>query len=188
MKRVLLLLSGGFDSPVAGALLKKQGFSIAAVHFSQEPYTDSEPELKARKLASLLGFSPLEVVNISRELKRIADTCEQRFYFVLMKRLMLRKAEDVARQLGCDALATGESLGQVSSQTLDNLYAIDAAAGLPVLRPLIGLDKEEIIRRAQRLGTFEISKGKEMCDVLGPAHPSAQVRLRDVEAQEKLLA
>ena len=182
----LLLLSGGIDSPVAGWLLQKT-MTIAAVHFSLEPYTNDEPEKKSRALAKQLGFTPFTVLSIAKEVKQIVDKCDHRLYFVLMKRAMLRKAEALARQQGCTHLATGESLGQVSSQTLENLRAIDQAVQLAVLRPLIAWDKEEIIRLAQQIETFEISKGKEMCDVLGPEHPSTKARLETVLAQEQHL-
>ena len=184
----LLLLSGGIDSPVAGWLMQKK-MDVLAVHFSFEPLTDDSPERKSRQLAEKLGFKKFIVMNISREIKTIADQCDRKFYFVLMKRMMLRKAEALARKESCEALITGESLGQVSSQTLENLAAIDAVAGLPVLRPLIAKDKQEIVSLATQLGTFEISKGKEMCDVLGPDHPSTRARLDQVEEQEaRLLA
>ena len=186
MKKALLLLSGGFDSPVAGWMMKKM--EVLAVHFSYEPLTNNEPEVKSRKLAEFLGFKKFFVVNISREIKKIAEKCERKYYFVLMKRLMFRKAEVLAKKEGCDFLITGENLGQVSSQTLENLYAIDSAVRIPVLRPLITMDKQEIIKIAEKIGTFETSKGKEMCDVLGPEHPSTKARLEIVLDEEKKLA
>lgn len=184
--KTLLLLSGGIDSPVAGHLLKKKGFPLEAIHFSLEPYTDSEPEDKSRALAKKLGL-PFHVMSISREVKQIVDKCDRRFYFILMKRDMFRKAEALARKLSCKALATGESLGQVSSQTLENLRAIDSSVSIPVLRPLIAMDKQEIVSIAEKIGTFETSKGKEACDVLGPEHPATKATLDQVLEQEKLL-
>lgn len=181
----LLLLSGGIDSPVAGWMLQKK-MEVMAVHFSFEPLTDNTPEVKSREIAQKLGMK-LVVLNISKEIKMIADRCERKYYFVLMKRIMVRKAEDLAKKEKGGFLITGENLGQVSSQTLENLAAIDAAVGIPVLRPLIAKDKQEIIQLAEEIGTFEISKGKEMCDVLGPEHPSTKARLEDIEQQETLL-
>jgi thiamine biosynthesis protein ThiI len=118
---------------------------------------------------------------------RLAAEAEHRYYFVLSKRLMIRVAEAIARREGYGFLVTGENLGQVSSQTLANLGAIDAAASLPILRPLLGFDKVEIVRRAEALGTFEISKGPEFCDVLGPARPATAVRSAVAAEQEERL-
>jgi thiamine biosynthesis protein ThiI len=108
-------------------------------------------------------------------------------YFVLSKRLMVRIAEAIARREGCGYLLTGESLGQVSSQTLPNLRAIDAASTIIVLRPLIGFDKDETVRIAREIGTFEISEGPEICDLLGPAHPATRASLEQVLAEEARL-
>lgn len=186
--KALLLLSGGFDSPVAGYLLKEKGLEILAVHFSLEPLTDSQPEEKSRKLSALLGFSKFFTINISKEVQEIADKCDRKYYFILMKRLMFRKAEQIARRENCSVLVTGESLGQVSSQTLENLFSIDSSVPIPVLRPLITMDKQEIIRIAERIGTFDLSKGKEVCDVLGPVHPSTKSRLELVLREESRLS
>ncbi len=185
-QKALLLLSGGIDSPVAGWLLGKS-MEVLAVHFSFEPLTGNEPEVKSRALTGKLRFTKLFVVNIAKELKEIAEKCERKYYFILLKRLMYRKAADIARKEGCDYLATGESLGQVSSQTLENLRAIDQAAPLHVLRPLIAMDKQDIIRIAEEIGTFETSKGKECCDVLGPEKPSTKASLEKILEQEKLI-
>jgi len=187
MKKTLLLLSGGFDSAVAGWMMQKKGFQILAVHFSFEPLTDNSPEVKSRKIAEHLGIKKFFAVNISKEIKDIADKCNRKYYFVMMKRIMFRKAEEIAKKEGCQSLLTGENLGQVSSQTLENLLAIDSSVKIPVLRPLIAMDKSEIIKLAEKIGTFEMSKGKEMCDVLGPEHPSTQARLETVLEEEKKL-
>jgi thiamine biosynthesis protein ThiI len=181
--KALLLLSGGIDSPVAGHLMKKK-MEVLAVHFSLEPFTDNEPEVKSRKLAQTLGFGKLHVINISKELKQITEKCDRKYYFVLMKRVMFRKSEELAKKLNCKFLITGENLGQVSSQTLENLYAIDTVATIPILRPLITKDKQEIIEIAEKINTFEISKGKECCDVLGPDKPSTKARLEKIIHEE----
>ena len=186
--RALLLLSGGIDSPVAGYLMVQRGLRLEAVHFSLEPITDDAAAVKSRKLAERLGFGRLHVAVVGRAFAEIADRCNQRLYFVITKRLMVRCAEALARREGHRFLVTGESLGQVSSQTLANLAAIDAAASMPVLRPLIGFDKQEIVDLARRIGTYAISEGPEICDLLGPAHPTTQARLADVEAEEAKLA
>lgn len=185
MKHGLLLLSGGFDSAVAGWMMRQRGLRIAAVHFSSEPFTDDAPERKSRALAEQLGFSPFRAVRTGPQFAQLAERCNHRLYYVLSKRLMMRLASRIAAELGCDSLVTGESLGQVSSQTLDNLMVIDRASALPVLRPLLGMDKEDIIRRAVEIGSYELSKGPEMCSVLGPRNPATRVREEQVLREEQ---
>jgi len=180
----MLLLSGGFDSPVAGRWALDQGHVLSAVHYSMEPFTDDASVRKATELARLLGIPRLTVVRLGDALAQIAKACDSRCYFVLQKRLMYRIAERLAHGCGARFLLTGENLGQVSSQTLQNLGAIDAVAGLPVVRPLLGLDKTDIIDAARRIGTYETSKGPEVCDVLGPKHPNTAVPLDRVRTEE----
>lgn len=184
----LLLISGGFDSPVAGYLMQQKRVEIIAVHFSYEPFTDNGPEIKSRKASELLGFKKFVVVNIGKECEQIAKNCNHKFYFVLTKRLMLRKAEEIAKREKCDFLITGENLAQVSSQTLLNLKSITDAVKIPILRPLLTYEKNEIIKLAMKIGTYEISKGPEVCDVLGPKHPATRSNLEDIRIEEgKLL-
>lgn len=185
--RVLLLLSGGIDSPVAGHLLQRLGATVGAVHFSLEPFTDDAPERKSRELAERLGFRPFYAVPAGDAFAEVAKRAGHRYYFVLSKRLMVRAAEQLALREGFDALATGEALGQVSSQTLPHLGAIQRAAAMPVLRPLLGHDKTEITAIAERIGTFELSKGPEVCDVLGPDHPATAATVERIEAEEARL-
>lgn len=180
----LLLLSGGFDSPVAGHLVISGGRTLDAVHYTMEPFTDDASVHKARRLAAILGVGRLWVVPLGAELAEFTRRCEHGFYFVLLKRLMVRVAQRLAERSDARFLVTGENLGQVSSQTLGNLAVIDAAAALPVLRPLLGLDKHEIIALANRIGTFETSKGPELCDLLGPRHPATSTRLEEILAEE----
>ncbi|MHB8606149.1 MAG: asparagine synthase-related protein [Thermoplasmatota archaeon] len=186
-RRALLLLSGGIDSPVAGHVLREQGFALEAVHFSLEPFTDDAAEEKAARLAAHIGISRLTVVPAGPLFAELTKHADHRLYFVLSKRLMVRIAAELARSRGIPFLATGENLGQVSSQTLTNLAAIDAAAPIPVLRPLLALDKLDIVRVAERIETFEISKGPEVCDVLGPKYPSTSARLDRVLTEEARL-
>lgn len=186
-EKALLLLSGGIDSPVAGHLIGRRGLDILAVHFSLEPITDDAAAVKSRKLAEKLGLSKLFVVTVGPAFAEIAKACDLRLYFVLSKRLMVRIAEAIARREGCPYLVTGESLGQVSSQTLQNLRAIDAASTMVVLRPLIGFDKDETVRIAREIGTYEISEGPEICDLLGPAHPATRTSVEQVRAEEARL-
>ncbi len=184
-KKALLLLSGGIDSPVAGWMMKRKGYDIEAIHFSYEPLTDGLPEEKSRRICEILGIKKIIVIRISRQLKEISEKINRKYYFVIQKRLMYRIAEKMAKKLGCGFLLTGENLGQVSSQTLQNLAAIDQATQMAVLRPLICFDKDEIVQKAREIGTFEISAGKEYCDVLGPDKPSTRARIEIVLEEER---
>lgn len=179
----LLLLSGGIDSPVAAHLLQRQGASVDAVHVSLAPYTDDSPERKSRALARALGVEGFAVVPGGDANAALAQADHKR-YFVLSKRFMLRCAEALAPARGATFLATGENLGQVSSQTLANLAAIDAAVRMPVFRPLLSLDKVEIMAVAGGIGTLEMSKGPELCDVLGPKYPATRSSAREAAAAE----
>lgn len=186
-RRAILLLSGGFDSPVAGHLMARQGFDIVAAHFSLEPITDAGSSVKTRKLVEILGFPVLYVVRVGEAFAEVASACHRRFYFVLTKRLMVRLADEIAGREGAGVLVTGENLGQVSSQTLMNLQAIDAVAKRPVLRPLIGMDKQEIMDRAKGIGTYDVSVGPEICDLLGPAKPATAARISQILEEETKL-
>lgn len=170
--RALVLLSGGLDSPVAAHLLQEQGVEFEAIHFSLEPFTDAEPERKTLACARALGLSTVHVAPAGPAFAELTRKCDHSLYFVLSKRLMLMVASEWAKRLGCDYLVTGDNLGQVSSQTLINLTNIDRAAGVPVLRPLLAYDKMDITQIAEAIGTFEVSKGPEMCDALGPDAPA----------------
>lgn len=183
MRKGLLLLSGGIDSPVAAHLLQAQGAVLEAVHVSLEPYTDDSPERKSRELARALGLGAFATVPGGDANAAFAQADPKR-YFVLSKRFLLRCAERLAPARGATFLATGENLGQVSSQTLHNLAAIDAAVELPVLRPLLAMDKVEIMAIAGRIGTMETSKGPELCDVLGPKHPATRASAAEAKAAE----
>lgn len=180
-------MSGGFDSPVAGHLMARQGFDLIAAHFSLEPITDEGSSIKSRKLVEILGFPTLYVVRVGEAFAEVAHACHRRFYFVLTKRLMVRLADALADRETADVLVTGENLGQVSSQTLMNLRAIDAAARHPVLRPLIGMDKQEIMDRAKAIGTYDVSVGPEICDLLGPPRPATAARLEQILEEETKL-
>ncbi len=171
MEKGLLLLSGGFDSPVAG-YLAKQKTDIVAVHFASRPFYGIESEKKAADLAKKLGLKKLFIINLGQAFKDIAQKCNHKYYFVLSKRLMLKVGEVLAEKQKCSYIVTGENLGQVSSQTLSNLSTISLAVKIPVLRPLLNDDKDEIIVKAKEFGFYDIAVGPETCDFFGPKHPA----------------
>jgi tRNA uracil 4-sulfurtransferase len=184
--KAVLLLSGGFDSPVAARMLQEQGVALEALHGSFEPVTDDASVKKAETLARQLGLKRLWVAKIGESLGKIPHDREaHRYYFLLQKRLLYRLADALADQVGADVLATGENLGQVSSQTLPNLVTLEQAARRPILRPLLGLDKVDILRLAREWGTYETSVGPELCDLLGPNKPATTSRIEPVVDAEK---
>ena len=178
----VILISGGIDSPVAAKLMKDKEWDFEAIHYSYEPFTDDGPEKKTRKACEKLGIK-LKVINVAKDIKQIAEKCKPEYYFILSKRMMMRKAEEE----GYDYIITGEAIGQVSSQTIQNLKVIDKAVKIPIIRPLIGMNKEEIINMAKEFGTYEISLGPEVCDVFGNKHPTTRAKLETTEEEEKKL-
>jgi thiamine biosynthesis protein ThiI len=191
----IALVSGGIDSPVAVARMLISGWNIIPVHCSQEPITGTEAEDKT--VASLKHLietinssgkidSNLRVVLVGEILSKFTEPNAHRDYFVHMKRLFNAIASDIADQVGATAILTGENLGQVSSQTLGNLGAVEEASRFRILRPLLGLDKQEIIDEARVLGTYEISTGPELCDALGPDRPTTVADLTRLRENEML--
>src|SRR5436309_2334315 len=152
-RKGILLLSGGFDSPVAGRLMSRQGLGLVAAHFSLEPITDDAAAVKARTLCGLLEIGSLYVVRVGEAFAEVAHAANRRFYFILTKRLMMRLADAIGDREEAEVLVTGENLGQVSSQTLASLRAIDAIARRPGLRPLLRFDKQELVDRATEGGS-----------------------------------
>lgn len=187
MAKGILLLSGGIDSAVAGHLAIKEGHALLPLHFSTEKITGIQPTEKSRKLASMLGIKDFYWVEASDAFAEISRTCFYNYYFVFIKRLMLRKAQELAEKQKAGFLITGENLGQVSSQTLSNLSSIDRAVEMPVIRPLLSFAKTEIIKIAREIGTLETSTGKEMCDALGPNHPATKTLYEKILEEEKKL-
>ena len=187
---VLSLLSGGIDSPVAAWRMMRRGCRVDFVHFHSEPFTDRTSQEKVRLLARLLAAWELDatllLVPFAEAQRQIVAAVARPLRVVLYRRMMLRIAEALARARGAEALVTGESLGQVASQTLANLAVIGEAATLPVLRPLVGMDKEEISRLAERIGTFETSiiPDQDCCQVFVPRHPATRARPDAVRAAE----
>ncbi|MBI2598411.1 MAG: 7-cyano-7-deazaguanine synthase [Candidatus Diapherotrites archaeon] len=185
MKKGLLLLSGGIDSPVAGRLAMENGAEVFAVHFPTVKITGKESIQKSIELCKKIPVKKLFVVDLSDQFAEISRKCEPRLYFVLTKRLMFRVAEKIAEKNKVGFLLSGENLGQVSSQTLSNLSTIDSVTKMPIVRPLLCLDKVQIIGLAGKIGTLEISFGKEICDALGPKHPATKTSLPEVLEEEK---
>jgi thiamine biosynthesis protein ThiI len=188
--RVVSLISGGFDSPVATYRMMQRGCRIIFVHFHGVPYQDKTSQDKVCELVKLLTRhqfeSRLYLVPFGEIQRRIVAAVARPLRVVLYRRMMLRIAEAIARKEKAKALVTGESLGQVASQTLDNMAVIQQAARLPILRPLVGMDKQEIIDHAHRIDTFEISSipDQDCCQLFVPKHPATKANFRDVEADE----
>jgi tRNA uracil 4-sulfurtransferase len=193
--RIELLLSGGIDSPVAGWLMLKRGCQLGATYFHSFPYTGEKTQDKVARLASLLAAWQLEpvrlaVVPFTDAQKALRDAAgDGRLAVVLYRRAMLRVAERIARRSGAKALATGEALAQVASQTLENLGVIGAATTMPMLRPCLGHDKLETVALAQRIGTYEtsIEPYDDCCSLFVPEHPETRAKLATVEAIESRL-
>lgn len=185
MPKGLLLLSGGIDSPVAGQMAVQNGTELIAVHFPTEKITGKESIQKCLLLSKKLGVKKLFVCDLSSQFGEISKKCEHKKYFVLTKRLMLSIAQKVAEKNQAVFLVTGENLGQVSSQTLSNLSVIDKAVEMPVIRPLLCLEKVQIVELARKIGTLEASLGKEICDALGPKHPATKTNLVEIIKEEK---
>lgn len=191
--RALLLLSGGIDSPVAGWMMAKRGVSLSAIHFLSPPYTGERARLKVESLceqvANWSGHIRLYEINFTKIQEALRDNCPEELFTILMRRQMMKISQIVARRARCKALITGESIGQVASQTMDALVATDCAVDMPVFRPLIGMDKEEIIRIARHIDTFETSilPYEDCCTVFTPRHPKTRPVLSEVlEAESRV--
>ncbi len=191
--RAALLISGGIDSPVAGYMMAKRGIELAAVHFASPPYTSERAEMKVesllRQVGTYAGRIRLHIVPFTHIQEEIDRACPEELFTLIMRRFMMKIATRVAVMEDCGALITGESVGQVASQTIPALACTDAAAGLPVFRPVIGMDKEEIIAIARRIGTFEtsIQPYEDCCTVFTPRHPRTRPRLAMLEEAEAAL-
>ena len=186
-----VLISGGIDSPVAAWTMAKRGLRLDAIHFASPPYTSPRAELKVRtllkKVAAYSGTINLAVVPFTEVQDEIAQKCPEDYFTLIMRRMMMRIAERIAKSSGSLALITGESLGQVASQTLPALVTTDSVANMPVLRPLIGMDKEEIIAVSRHIDTFETSilPYEDCCTVFTPKHPKTRPTLALCEEAEK---
>ena len=188
-----ILISGGIDSPVAAWTMAKRGLRLNAIHFASPPYTSARAEMKVRKLLSKVaaysGTINLAIVPFTEIQDEIAENCPEDYFTLIMRRMMMRISERLSRKEGSLALITGESLGQVASQTLPALVTTDSVVNMPVLRPLIGMDKEEIIRISRNIDTFETSilPYEDCCTVFTPKHPKTRPTLELCEDAEKNL-
>ncbi len=191
--RALLLLSGGIDSPVAGYQMMRRGVSVNAVHFFSFPYTSERAKEKVLELARIVGEygagMKVYVVPFTDTQLQIHEKCPDEMGTLIMRRCMMRIANEIARRDNAKALITGESLGQVASQTIEALACTDAVAELPVFRPLISFDKQEIIAIAEKIGTYETSSlpYEDCCTVFTPRHPLTRPRIEVVAEAEKAL-
>lgn len=190
----MLLLSGGIDSPVAGHMIAKRGMTIEALHFHSYPYTNRQAREKVEELAHILagytGGLDLHVVSVTHIQEAIHKYCPAEMMITLLRRFMMRIAERLCRQTGAQCIITGESLGQVASQTIEGMTSSGSVVHeLPILRPLVGFDKTEIVERAREIGTFETSilPYEDCCTVFLPKHPLIRPDLAKVAEQEKKL-
>ncbi len=189
----LLLLSGGIDSPVAGYMIAKRGVTLEALHFESFPYTSERAKEKVLELARLLceytTHIKVHVISLTHIQEELRRACDEDYFTLLLRRYMMTLAERVARRNHCHALITGESLAQVASQTMKAIEVTDNVVNIPVYRPCIGLDKEEIITIARKINTFETSilPYEDCCTVFTPRHPKTRPELENVLAEEAKL-
>ena len=189
--KAMLLLSGGIDSPVAGYMIARRGAKVSAIHFEAPPYTSDRARMKVEKLAKIISAYCGEIdfycVPFTKIQELLRDNCPEEFFTILMRRLMMEIAQRICEREGIQALVTGESLGQVASQTMYAMVCTDAVCRLPVFRPCIGLDKSEIVETARKIDTFDTSilPYEDCCTVFTPKHPRTKPKLAEVEkAQE----
>jgi thiamine biosynthesis protein ThiI len=191
--KAAVLISGGIDSPVAAWMMAKRGLQLTAVHFASPPYTSERAEMKVHslleKISQYSGPIRLFVVPFTEIQEQIKDNCREELFTIIMRRFMMKISGSIAEKSDCGALITGESVGQVASQTLYALSCTDAAVSMPVFRPLIGMDKDEVVAVARRIGTFDISvlPYEDCCTVFTPRHPRTRPKLKYVEAAESAL-
>ena len=187
------LLSGGIDSPVSTYMIAKRGVHLIPVHFFSFPYTSQQAKDKVIELGRLLteycGKMTMEVVPFTHIQEEIRDKCPEEYFTLIMRRFMMRIAEQIAQRSNAKAIVTGENLGQVASQTMEAMASTQAAMTLPILQPLNGMDKEEIVERARQIGTFETSilPYEDCCTVFTPRHPRTRPKISEVERAESKL-
>lgn len=189
--RACVLISGGIDSPVAAYMMAKRGIELCAVHFASPPYTSELAEMKVmellKKVARYSGVITTYVVPFTKIQEAIRDLCPEEYFTIIMRRVMMMISEKIAEKQNCNALITGESVGQVASQTMYALRCTDCAVNMPVFRPCIGMDKEEIIAVSRKIDTFEtsIQPYEDCCTVFTPKHPKTRPQVDDVISAEQ---
>ncbi len=189
--RAAILISGGIDSPVAGYMMAKRGVELVAVHFASPPYTTELAELKVMELlhrvAKYSGPITTYVVPFTEIQEQIRDNCPEEYFTIIMRRYMMKISQMLAEHQNCHALITGESVGQVASQTIYALACTDAVVSMPVFRPCIGMDKDEIVTISRKIDTFEtsIQPYEDCCTVFTPKHPRTRAKLEDVIKAEE---
>lgn len=191
--RAAVLISGGIDSPVAAYMMAKRGIELISVHFASPPYTSELAEMKVldllKKVSAYCGTITTYIVPFTEIQEAIRDYCPEEYFTLVMRRIMMKISDRIARQQNCLALITGESVGQVASQTIYALGCTDCASTLPVFRPCIGMDKDEIVSISRKIDTFEtsIQPYEDCCTVFTPKHPKTKPKLEDVlEAEGKI--
>lgn len=191
--RAGILISGGIDSPVAAYMMAKRGIELCAIHFASPPYTSELAEMKVlellKKVAKYSGVITTYIVPFTKIQEFIRDLCPEEYFTIIMRRIMMTIAEKMAANQNCSALITGESVGQVASQTMYALACTDCAVNMPVFRPCIGMDKEEIIAISRKIDTFEtsIQPYEDCCTVFTPKHPKTRPHIDEViKAEQKI--
>ena len=191
--RAAALLSGGIDSPVAAYMIAKRGVALDMVHFFSYPYTSQQAKDKVLELARLLtpytGQLTVHVVPFTAIQEELRRSCPEELFTIVMRRFMMRISQKVAARCGAKALVTGESLGQVASQTMDAMRVTEAVVDLPVLRPVVGMDKEEIVQISRKIGTYDTSilPYEDCCTIFTPRHPRLRPTVEELEAAEQVL-
>lgn len=191
--RAAVLISGGIDSPVAAYMMAKRGIELISVHFASPPYTSELAEMKVldllKKVAAYSGTITTYIVPFTEIQEAIRDYCPEEYFTLVMRRIMMNISSKIAREQNCSALITGESLGQVASQTIYALGCTDCAADLPVFRPCIGMDKDEIVAISRKIGTFEtsIQPYEDCCTIFVAKHPVTKPNVKVIRSSEKKL-
>ena len=191
--KAAIMISGGIDSPVAAYMMAKRGIQLTGIHFASPPYTSERAEQKVitlmEKVGRYAGNMKLHIIPFTHIQEEIQRNCPEEYFTIIMRRFMMRLAQWVARDNDCGAIITGESLGQVASQTIPDMAVVDCLAHMPVFRPLIGMDKEEIVVLSRKIDTFEtsIQPYEDCCTVFTPRHPNTRPKRRLVEEAEAVL-
>ncbi|RLG92549.1 MAG: hypothetical protein DRO36_01205 [Candidatus Hecatellales archaeon] len=189
--KVLALISGGIDSPVAAYMVGRMNVKVIPIYFDNSPFSSGEAKNRAveciGRLSKILGLKEAYIFPYGVCLQELSNRCKRNLICVLCRRMMFRVAERFALEVEASALVTGESLGQVASQTLQNVFVEDKAVKIPILRPLIGLNKEESVKIARRIGTYEISTRNVVSCTVNPKHPATKAKLSQILEEEKKL-